>query len=130
SLRSSARADRRLGLMGALSDCLPDTRHPRRSVTDSTNCSASGRERRGATGDDPIHKLLLGRDAIRGEALASQPTLSRFENGVTRGELLRMSEAPFETVLRRQGQRLRRKVHTMTIDLDVTDDPTHGQQEL
>src|SRR5439155_17945463 len=73
--------------------------------------------------DDPIHKLLLGRDPIAGEALASQPTLSRFENSVTRSELLRMSGALFETVLRRQVQRLRGKVRTITVDLDVTDDP-------
>ncbi len=31
---------------------------------------------------DPIHKLLLDRDPIVGRDLASQPTLSRFENGV------------------------------------------------
>lgn len=29
--------------------------------------------------DDPIHELLLGRDPVTGEALASQPTLSRFD---------------------------------------------------
>jgi hypothetical protein len=27
---------------------------------------------------DPIHKLLVGRDPVDGEDLASQPTLSRF----------------------------------------------------
>src|SRR2546428_3879773 len=32
--------------------------------------------------DDAIHKLLLDRDPIAGPALASQPTLSRFENAV------------------------------------------------
>jgi hypothetical protein len=32
--------------------------------------------------DDPIHKLLLGRDPIDGDSLASQPTISRFENAV------------------------------------------------
>src|SRR5881296_3713268 len=32
--------------------------------------------------DDVIHKLLLDRDPIAGRALASQPTLSRFENAV------------------------------------------------
>lgn len=36
--------------------------------------------------DDPMHRLLLGRDPVTGEALASQPTLSRFENDVARGE--------------------------------------------
>ena len=34
--------------------------------------------------DDPIHKLLLDRDALEGAALASQPTLSRFENAAGR----------------------------------------------
>lgn len=79
--------------------------------------------------DDPIHKLLLGRDPVRGDALASQPTLSRFENEVTRGELKAMGEALFETVLDRHRRR-RRKVRRITIDLDVTDDPTHGQQQM
>ena len=31
--------------------------------------------------EDPIQKLLLGRDPVGGAPLASQPTLSRFENG-------------------------------------------------
>jgi len=133
-------ADRRLGLMGALSNCLRDTRDPakvRHGLDELLGqrvyglaCGYEDANDAARLADDPIHKLLLGRDAINGEALASQPTLSRFENGVTRGELLRMSEALFETVLRRQGQRLRGKVHTLTLDLDVTDDPTHGQQEL
>jgi len=35
--------------------------------------------------DDAIHKLLLERDPLAGPALASQPTLSRFENAVGRG---------------------------------------------
>lgn len=34
--------------------------------------------------DDPIHKLLLGRDPGAGGRLASQPTVSRFENGAGR----------------------------------------------
>ena len=62
-------------------------------------------------------------------ALASQPTLSRFENDVTRGELLAMSEALFEAVLERHARR-RRKVRRITVDLDITDDPTHGAQQL
>jgi len=79
--------------------------------------------------DDPMHKLLLGRDPASGDALASQPTLSRFENGVPRGQLLRMGEALLETVLERHRRR-RRNVRRITVDLDVTDDPTHGAQQL
>ena len=40
--------------------------------------------------DDPIHKLLLGRDPVAGESLASQPTLSPFENAAGRGALYDM----------------------------------------
>ena len=133
-------ADRRLGLMDALAECLIEARDPikvRHGLDEllaqrvfGLACGYEDANDAARLVDDPIHKLLLGRDAISGEALASQPTLSRFENGVTRGELLRMSEALFGTVLARQAKRLRGKVRTITIDLDVTDDPTHGQQEL
>ena len=40
--------------------------------------------------DDPIHKLLLGRDPVAGAPLASQPTISRFENCATRTALYRV----------------------------------------
>ena len=38
----------------------------------------------GRLGADPIQKLLCGRDPLKGEDLASQPTLSRFENACDR----------------------------------------------
>jgi len=79
--------------------------------------------------DDPMHKLLLGRDPVTGDALASQPTLSRFENAVRWRDLLRLGETHFEAVLDRHARR-RRKVRRITIDLDVTDDATHGAQQL
>ena len=59
--------------------------------------------------DDPMHKLLAGRDPIAGEALASQPTLSRFENGVRRADLFRMADTLAETVLGHHRRRLRAK---------------------
>jgi hypothetical protein len=62
---------------------------------------------------DPIHKLLLDRDLLTGAALGSQPTLSRFENSVRRGDLFAMAEALADKVIatqqaRRAGQRVRR----------------------
>jgi len=133
-------ADHRLGLIDALAGCLRDTREPakvRHGLDEllaqrvfGLACGYEDANDAARLVDDPIHKLLLGRDALTGDALASQPTLSRFENSVTRAELLQLSEALFETVLKRQTKRLRGKVRTITIDLDVTDDPTHGQQEL
>ena len=79
---------------------------------------------------DPIHKLLLGRDPIQGEALASQPTLSRFENGRERNSLYRLSVTLADTVIEQHRRRLRGHAQCVTVDLDPTDDPTHGQQEV
>jgi Transposase DDE domain group 1 len=81
-------------------------------------------------GEDPIQKLLVGRDPISGATLASQPTLSRFENAVRRADLYRMGEALAECVIERHRRRLGRGVRHITIDLDPTDDPTHGAQQL
>src|SRR5712691_8486818 len=80
--------------------------------------------------DDPIHKLLLGRDPIDGDSLASQPTLSRFENAAGPRELYRMGKALFDAVVERHKKRLGKKVLRITVDLDLTDDPTHGAQQL
>src|SRR5438067_4322362 len=80
--------------------------------------------------DDPLHKLLLDRDPLDGAALGSQPTLSRFENAVGRADLYRLGTALADTVLTDHRERLGEGVRLITIDLDATDDPTHGQQEF
>ncbi len=79
---------------------------------------------------DPIHKMLLGRHPVNGTDLASQPTLSRFENAIERKELYRMGEALAESVIERHARRLHGRARRITIDLDPTDDPTHGAQQL
>ena len=99
-------ADRRLGLISRLAGALIDERQPgkvRHALSDLLGQRIYGlalgyedANDAARLADDPIHKLLLGRDPVHGDALASQPTLSRFENDVTRGELLGMGEALFE----------------------------------
>jgi hypothetical protein len=79
--------------------------------------------------DEPIHKLLLDRDPIEGTRLASQPTISRFEQSATRAALYRMTEALADAVIDRH-RRGRRKARRVTIDIDPTADPTHGAQQL
>ena len=54
---------------------------------------------------DPVFKLLIGRGAVDGHDLESQPTLSRFENTVRPRDLLRMSEALAEAVIKRHKRR-------------------------
>jgi hypothetical protein len=78
---------------------------------------------------DPIHKALLDRDPWEGAALASQPTLSRFENAAGPKVLYRMGEALAEAVIKRQ-RRAHRKAKRITVELDPTDDATHGAQQL
>ena len=51
---------------------------------------------------DPVHKLLVGRDPVEGADLASQPTLSRFENAPDRKQLYRLGVALAECVIERQ----------------------------
>src|SRR6266436_1873260 len=80
--------------------------------------------------DDAIHKLLVDRDPIAGPVLASQPTLSRFENAVGWRELLAMGHVLAATVIAHHRRRLRGRATRITVDLDPTDDPTHGQQEF
>jgi hypothetical protein len=80
--------------------------------------------------DDAIHKLLVDRDPIAGPALASQPTLSRFENAVSWWELRDLAHVLADTVIDTHRRRLKGRATRITIDLDPTDDPTHGQQEF
>lgn len=80
--------------------------------------------------EDPIQKLLLGRDPVLGASLASQPTLSRFENGHGAQALYEMAHELATAVVSRHQRRLRGRARQITIDLDPTDDPTHGAQQL
>ena len=76
---------------------------------------------------DPLLKLVCGRLPETGAALASQPTLSRLENAVDRRVCYHLAAALGELDLR---ERERDGVPTrILIDLDSTDDPTHGHQE-
>jgi hypothetical protein len=80
--------------------------------------------------DDPIHKLLLGRHPIDGDSLASQPTISRFENQIGGPALYALGHELAATVIERHQRRLHGRARRITIDLDPTDDPTHGAQQL
>ena len=80
--------------------------------------------------DDPVFKIIAGR-LPEDDALASQPTLSRFENLVTPAVLQKLIDflinTGIEALKQKHGGRL---PASLTLDLDATDDPTHGQQQL
>jgi hypothetical protein len=81
-------------------------------------------------GADPMHKLLAGRDPLKGLDLASQPTLSRFENSVTLHSLFTMGMTLAESVIMRHGKRRNGHARLVTIDMDPTDAATYGAQQL
>ena len=132
--------DQRLGLTARMAACLPDAREPGKVVHPLVDlvrqrvfglaCGYADANDAARLADDPVHKLLLDRDPVNGAALASQPTLSRFENAVGPKALLRLGTALAAGVIAHHEQRLKGRARQITIDLDPTDDPTHGAQQL
>lgn len=135
-----AACDRQLALVEAIAGSLRDERsterviHGVRELVEQRvygmacgyeDCNDSAR-----LAGDPVHRLLLGRDPRDGEWLASQPTLSRFENAIDSRSLVRMGRAIADRVIERHRRRLKGRVRRITIDLDPTDHATHGGQQL
>jgi hypothetical protein len=133
--------DRRLGLTERLAVCATEWRAPGKvhhSILELlrqrvfglalgyADCNDAAR-----LAHDPIHKLLLDRDPLIGAALSSQPTLSRFENSLRRADLYAMADTLADVVIATQQARLAgQRVRRITLDLDTTEDPTHGQQQF
>ena len=132
--------EQNLGLIDAISSCLRDDRqqgkvsHTIRDLVQQRvfaiacgyeDCNDSAR-----LASDPVQRLLMERDPITGQSLASQPTLSRFENQVDGRSLVKMGHAISDAVVARHRKRLKGRVRRITIDMDPTDDPTYGGQQL
>lgn len=130
--------DDRLHMTDQLAHCLVDHRDSdkiRHTVRDLLRqrifglaCGYEDANDAARLADDPLHKLAVGRDPVTGTALASQPTLSRFEQAVGMRTLARMGRTLAATVIAHHRERLTGRAQRITIDLDPTDDPTHGQQ--
>lgn len=74
---------------------------------------------------DPVFKLLAGRLPTDPD-LASQPTLSRFENNVSIHDLWRLRDVFVDLFI----QSFKAPPRHLTLDVDAFDDPAHGQQQL
>jgi hypothetical protein len=75
---------------------------------------------------DPLFKLVCDRAPKSPQGLSSQPTLSRLENAVT-GNSLRKMIAVLEQAY---VERLPADTQLIVLDIDSTDDETHGEQQL
>lgn len=74
---------------------------------------------------DPVFKIASGRKPEE-EPLASQPTLSRFENAIDISSLWRLHDLFIDEFIRSFSE----PPDQITLDLDATDDACHGQQQL
>ena len=74
---------------------------------------------------DPVFKLVAGR-SLDEDDLASQSTLSRFENAIDVKSLLRLRDVFLDQFIASFDKPPTR----ITLDIDPFDDPTHGGQQL
>jgi hypothetical protein len=131
-----AEVDRLFGVTERLASCLRDPRQQgkvRQSKHDLVRqrvyqivCGYEDCNDADTLAADPVLKVACGRNPETGRDLASQPTLSRFENSVSPTELYRMAEVFLDLFVERH----RRPPQEIVLDLDATVDETHGQQEL
>jgi Transposase DDE domain group 1 len=76
---------------------------------------------------DPTLQIVA--DQKLGEALGSQPTLCRWENAPSARSLVRLNDALLDPFIHLCGQQVRQRGEIL-LDIDSTDDPIHGQQQL
>lgn len=129
--------DEKLGWTKAAADVLTDSREPGKVTHDTTRLLRQrlfgllagyedGNDHTRLR-TDPALKLVCDRDPSDGEDLASQPTLSRFENAASARQVARLNR-----LFVRQYIQLHRDEppEEIILDVDPTDDPCHGHQQL
>ena len=127
--------DEQLGLTRALATALSDARDARRIRFTPDDLLkqrifqiAAGYEDANDSNTlrhDPIFKLLLDRLPETGAPLASQPTISRFENSVSRTEMYRMALVLMDQFIASYNS----PPEVIVLDVDDTEDRAHGAQE-
>jgi hypothetical protein len=121
-----AGADRRLGLIDRLAALIPDHRDPAQ-ITHTTADILRARVFAIACGypdaddlddlrKDPAFKLACGRLPESGDDLASQPTMSRWENAPDRRTLIRLTRAMVDLWCKSH----QRPPKAITLDIDDT----------
>jgi hypothetical protein len=129
-------ADERLGLSQWFADCLGDDRDAKKvrhsrleQVRQRLYQIAMGYEDCNDSDElrcDPVLKTVCDLRPDDEDALSSQPTLSRFENAVSGRMLNKLRQQLEESYVRA----LPADTQVVVLDIDSTDDETHGQQQL
>ena len=129
--------DRQIGLTGRLANAFQDRRHPS-YITHAIRelfaqriyqvaCAYEDGNDANALRSDPVFKLGLDRKPLDGDAdLASAPTFSRLENAATPQDLFRLAQAFVDQFIASYAK----PPAVIVLDMDHSEDPAHGQQEL
>ena len=127
--------DRRLELLDAVNACLPDPRAPEKIVHEQRSMLAQriigialGYEDLNdhqTLRTDPALQVAAECSPVPADAMASPPTLCRLENRVSRKTLLELSAVLVDQFLASYDS----APDEIILDLDATDDPTHGNQD-
>ncbi len=128
--------DEQIGLIRQIAEAIPDSRDAR-SMTHSITDMLIQRVAQIACGyedgddcdflrHDPVFKMIAGRHPEMGEALCSQPTMSRFENSISRSVLYRLARVFGDIFI----ASYEKEPECIILDFDDTDDPVHGNQQL
>jgi hypothetical protein len=131
-----SQAERQMGICGQLAACIADPRDPSR-ITHRLDdilrarvlaiaCGYEDADDLDALRDDPGFRLALGKLPQAGVGLASQPTMSRWENAPTTRELARMMVAMVGVYCASYSK----PPKAVTLDIDDTCDVAHGYQQL
>jgi hypothetical protein len=131
-----AGADRRLGLIDRLAAVIPDHRDPAlttHTVADilrarvfAIACGYPDANDLDQLRHDPAFKLACGRLPDSGDDLASQPTMSRWENAPDLRTLIRMAHAMVDLWC----NSYQRVPKAITLDIDDSADTVHGHQQM
>ncbi len=131
-----AQAERRLGLADRLAACIADPRDQSRVIHDLDDilrarmlaiaCGYEDADDLDTLRHDPGFKLALGKLPAGPVGLASQPTMSRWENAPTTRELVRLTGALVDIYCASYAA----PPVAVTLDIDETVDIVHGGQQL
>ena len=129
-------ADRQIGLLDAVNAAIPDPRHPL-FITHPQRTLLAQRVYGIACGyedlndhqrlrDDPLWQAATDHPGPDDSpSLASPPTLCRLENRIDRPTLVRLAAVLVDQFI----ASFDRPPEHLTLDVDATDDPVHGDQE-